>query len=62
MNASIAIPPGESEACLQLLAADDVIVESEESFTLMVEAVDPSDTVNGNVLISISDNDGITGM
>ena len=37
-----------------------MIVESEESFKLRVEAADPSDTVNGNVSISIFDNDGIT--
>ena len=59
LNTSIAISPGQSEACIQLLAVDDMIVESEERFTLRVEAADPSDTVNGNVSISISDNDGI---
>ena len=58
VNTSIAIPPGVSEACLQLAAVDDEIVEGDETFTLTVEATDPSDTVNGNVPITISDNDG----
>ena len=58
MNTSIAIPPGVSEARLQLVAVDDELVEGKETFTLTVEAADPSDTVNGNVPITISDNDG----
>lgn len=58
MNESTVIPPGISEACLLLLAIDDEIIEDNERFTVIVEAKNPSDMVNGTTMIIISDNDG----
>ena len=57
-NVSSIIPPGSSEACLQLLAVDDDIVEGTDVFTVTAEAANTRDTVNGNASITISDNDG----
>ena len=59
LNISSVIPPGVSEACLQLLATDDEIVEDDEVFTVMVKAGNPNDKVNGTASVVISDNDGI---
>ena len=58
MNTMNVIPPGVSEACLQLLAVDDEIVESNELFTAVVEAHDPNDMVDGATSFAILDNDG----
>ena len=55
---STVISSGASEACLLLLAVDDEIVEVNELFTLVVEAENPRDTVNGNTSIIVLDNDG----
>ena len=55
---NIIIPPGDSEACLQLLATDDEIVEDDEHFIVMAETVNSNDIVNGTTSIIISDNDG----
>ena len=52
------IPPGVSEACLQLQAVDDEIVEDDEYFTVTVETGNSNDMVNGTTLLIISDNDG----
>lgn len=58
VNMSTIIPPEEFEACLQLAAVDDEIVEDHEFFIVMVEALNPNDVVNGTASIIISDNDG----
>ena len=58
VNTSTIIPPGVFEACLQLVAIDDEIVEDSEVFTVVVEAMNPNDMVNGTASIIISDNDG----
>ena len=57
-NQSLVISTGQFEACFQLLANEDDIVESDEAFTVMAEAIYPSDEVNGSVSVLISDNDG----
>ena len=54
----IAIPLGESEACLQLLAVDDEIVEDTELFTVIFKAVNPNDIVNETTSVIVYDNDG----
>ena len=46
-----------SQACFQLVAIDDTIVESEEVFTLIIEASNSNDIVSGNVTVVIVDND-----
>ena len=57
-NQLVAIPVGVSEVCFQLVAVDDVIVESDEMFILVVEATNSNDMVDGNiVVVTISDND-----
>ena len=58
LNQSTIIPPGIYEACLELLAVDDEIVEDNELFKVMVNAENPSDMVNGTTMIIILDNDG----
>ena len=58
MNKSTLIPPGVSEACIQLLAVNDEIVEDDEAFILTIESELPQDRVNGSVSVIISDNDG----
>ena len=57
-NVSITITPGMSEACFEILAVDDEIVENDEEFVVTAEADNPNDIVNGNVSINILDNDG----
>ena len=52
------IPPGESEACLQLLPVDDEIAEDRDIFIIMVETENPHDLVNGTTVVIIYDNDG----
>ena len=52
------IPPGESEACFHPLAVDDEIIEDNEVFVVVVEAVNPIDVINKTVLVMITDNDG----
>ena len=53
------IAVGSYEACFQLEAVDDEIVEAEERFTLVVEARNKYDTVDGNTTqITVFDNDG----
>ena len=58
MNKTTLIPPGLSEACIQLLAVNDEIVEDDEAFILTIESELPQDRVNGSVSVIISDNDG----
>ena len=53
------IPPGDSEVCLILRAADDEIVENSELFSVTVETTNQNDVANGTALILISDNDGM---
>ena len=52
------IPVGMSQACFQLAAIDDTIVESEETFTLVIESANSNDIVAGNATVVIIDNDG----
>ena len=47
-----------SQACFQLAAIDDTIVESEEAFTLVIECANSNDIVAGNATVVIIDNDG----
>ena len=47
-NQPVVIPVGKSEACFQLVAVDDETAESNETFTLVVEATNPNDMVDGN--------------
>lgn len=52
------IPSGLYEACFQVRAVDDDIIEDTELFTVMVETSNANDVVNGTTLMIISDNDG----
>ena len=58
-NMTNVIPPGESQACLQLLATDDKIVEDSEVFIVTIETGNTNDVVNGTTYITITDNDGM---
>ena len=55
------IPPGDSEACFQLLAVDDETVEDDELFTVVVETGNSNDILNETATIIMSDNDGNQG-
>ena len=55
----ITIPIGESEACLEVVAVDDEIVEDNEYFTVTVKTVNPNDIVNETTSVIIFDNDGM---
>ena len=57
-NVPAVIPVGVSQSCFQLVAIDDTIVESDEEFTLIVEAENLNDVISGNMTIVVSDNDG----
>ena len=57
-NTTSIIPPGLTRSCLQLEAFNDEIVEDDELFTIMYEAVNPRDSVNGTTSLIICDNDG----
>lgn len=59
MNTTAIIPPGGSEACLKLVTFDDDIVEDDEHILVMVESTNPSDRVDGNTSVIISDNDSM---
>ena len=52
------IPTEVSETCFQITAIDDDIVENNEEFMLVVDAVNLNDIVDGNTAVNISDNDG----
>ena len=56
-NVPTVIPVGVLEACFQLVAIDDTIVESDEGFTLVIEAANPNDEVIENATVIIVDND-----
>ena len=43
---------------MQLIVHDDDIPEDDESFTLVLLALDQRDTVNGTTSIVVFDNDG----
>ena len=58
-NMSSVIPPGSSEACLHLEAVDDDIVEDNDIFTITADASQSGDRVNGNVSLTLTDNDGM---
>ena len=48
-----------SEACIQINAIDDELIEDEEHFSVVAEVGNPSDIVYGNTSVTILDNDGI---
>ena len=48
-----------SEACIQIHALDDELIEDEEHYSVVVEVGNPSDIVYGNTIVIILDNDGI---
>ena len=52
------IPARSTQACFQFEAIDDEIVESDETVSLLIETLNPFDTMDGNSTIIISDNDG----
>ena len=56
-NVPAIIPVGESQACFQIVATDDTIVEGEEVFTLIAEAQSLNDIICDNTTINIFDND-----
>ena len=56
INNTFVITPEVSQACLQFVAIDDTIVESDEELTLTIAA---EDVTVGNVTIAIIDNDGM---
>ena len=58
INTSTVVSHNASKACVQLIIHDDDIPEDDESFTLILLALDQRDTVNGTTSIIISDNDG----
>ena len=60
MSSVIGIPIEESEACIQLGAVDDNIVENEEEFILAVKAINMNDVLDSNTTLFISDNDGMS--
>ena len=55
---SSVIPPEMSEACLELVAVEDEIVENDELFTLTVDTENSNDVIDGNVSVVVMDNDG----
>lgn len=57
-NQTTFIPVGKLEACLQILATDDDIAESNEVFTIMFKAANPKDMVTGTASVTIFDSDG----
>ena len=61
MNANdstiVVISRGENNTCFELLAIDDNIIEDDELFTIVVEAIHPNDR-GTNTTVTISDNDG----
>ena len=61
MNANestvVVISQGEDKSCFELLAIDDDIIEDDELFTIVVEAIHPNDK-GTNTTVTISDNDG----
>ena len=56
-NQPAVIPVGVSQTCFQLVAIDDTIIENEEGFTLVVEAVNSNDVIVDNATIAIYDNE-----
>ena len=60
-NQPAVIPVGVSQTCFQLVTIDDIIVETDEGFTLVVEASNSNDMVVGNATFFISDNDSMIG-
>lgn len=59
LNGATFIPMGALEACFQVQAADDDVAEDDEEFSVIFEAANPKDVVNGSTLVTISDNDGM---
>lgn len=57
-NTFLAIPPEESKACVQLLAVEDGIIESDELYTVTVDPLIVGDKVDMNISIVILDDDG----
>ena len=51
------ISRGQDKTCFELMANDDDIIEDDELFTIVVEAIHPNDR-GTNTTVTISDNDG----
>ena len=58
INQPAVIPVGVSDACFQLAAIDDMIIEDDENFTLVIETTNSNDKIVGKATFLISDNDG----
>ena len=54
----VEISAGLTQACFQFEAIDDEIVESDETVSLIIDTLNPYDTMDSNSTIIISDNDG----
>ena len=57
-NQQAVIPIEQTWACLKVEAIDDMIIESEESLTIVFTAKNSNDYVDENTTVVISDNDG----
>ena len=58
LDMATVIPLEKSEACFTLLAVDDSIVEDNEVFVVTIEALNPNDVINRNLLVMVADDDG----
>lgn len=58
IDSLLEISVGVSTMCVYVEASNDLLVETEESVQVIVRPVNPSDVVNQNVTIIITDNDG----
>ena len=54
----VVIPIEQTWACIEVGAIDDMIIESEESLTIIFTTQNSNDYVSGNTTVVISDNDG----
>ena len=54
----VEVPVGSIQACFQFEAIDDEIVENDEAVSLIVDTLNPYDTIASDSTIIISDNDG----
>ena len=58
INQPTVIPVGVSDACFQLAAVEDMVIEDDKNFTLVVETANSNDKIVGKTTFLISDNDG----
>ena len=56
-NVPAIIPVEKFQACFQVVAIDDTIVENDESFTIAIKAANSNDEAVGNTTVIIIDND-----